>query len=887
MLIPLVTLGAVQYRTADRQVETTGRIEAQAAELATLIQLSGAVMDEAIASTLVELLPELGFSPDSLALLGIDPEATVTLWTTEVDGILDQLDAPDVEAAVGDARALIQTSGVTTGQLTAAFDDVDRLVSDRVNAKIAELERLSAAAGAERVGEAAQVVEAATQASTAARRLIGRYAAIQPGERVVVPMGWLEAVDDIRVRYDLWVEQLEGEIADDPELDQRWQLLRDDPGHRQLFDIYDQISNSYRVDGVDPGVETLEFNFADVTALDLLDLGVSLGRLLSLDTDLRADLDEFATLAFGQLEQEAVAAADAARSQRLQVIWLAAIVGLWIVTLAAGVIAYVARPIRQFGLRVEALRAGDLQSAISERGPAEINLAARALNEALASLRVAEAQAMALAEERLDDPVLELQAPGRLGASLQAEVSRLASSLHDREEFRRRLDHQASRDPLTALANRLAVVERLDSALARTRRASSSVALLVIDIDRFRSLNDAVGQLAGDAVLRTVGQRLTRSTRDGDLAGRLGGDQFVVVAEAVEGLDEALGLADRIRRSMEETITYNGQQLRVGVSIGVAISDDGLTADELLRDADLAVFRGKELGGGRVDVCDEDARARMNQQISTEQAIRQAVANGEFSLWFQPSIRATDGQIHSVEALIRWYRPEHGLVPPDDFIPVAERSGLIIEIDLWVLDEAARHLAAWRAHPVLGQISVAVNISARHLGGGNLCRAVQDVLERHQVEPDRLVIEVTETAALEDLDGTATELRRLRQLGVRAALDDFGTGYMSLAHLRELPFDVLKIDRSFVDELGSDTEHSLVRLISEAGRVMGATITAEGVETETQAEILGELGSDHLQGFLFSPPLDRPALEAALEREPWSPLFPPAAAGSWASPAPS
>jgi diguanylate cyclase (GGDEF)-like protein len=532
----------------------------------------------------------------------------------------------------------------------------------------------------------------------------------------------------------------------------------------------------------------------------------------------------------------------------------------------------VTRPVRRLAVAARALSQGNLDRTLAEEGPKEVRVAATALNEAILSMRQAEAQADALADARLDDPVLSQTAPGPLGASLQAAVSRLATSLADEEDFRHRLAHAAVHDSLTKLANRNAIFRHLDAALARTDRSSTYLALLQIDIDDFKSINELHGHQAGDLVLSTIGQRLVGAIRAGDQAGRLAGDQFVVVAEPIECATDAVRLAERVVERITEPIVAGPATIRVRASVGVGVSRNGLTADELLRDTDLALFKAKSDGKSRIEVCDEELRAQLRHLSGMEQGIRHAIDNDEFVLHYQAAVGATDHRAVSLEALLRWERPDGGRVSPGEFIPVAERSELIVDLDRWVIGRAIAQLADWAGHAVLGSLPVSVNISGRHLGSGTVYHDISGALDEHGVDPSRLILEVTETAVLDDLGRAAAELTRLQALGVQIALDDFGTGYMSLAHLRRLPVDVLKIDRSFVTALEPDhldeAEHSLVRLMVQTGHLLGMKVTAEGVETPLQADRLTALGTDSIQGFLFSRPTDHEAIETLLDGRP-------------------
>ncbi len=443
-------------------------------------------------------------------------------------------------------------------------------------------------------------------------------------------------------------------------------------------------------------------------------------------------------------------------------------------------------------------------------------------------------------------------------------MDRLRESLSEREKYRRRLAHEATHDGLTSLPNRSASMAHLDKALARMERSEGTAAVLFIDLDGFKQVNDLHGHPVGDMVLQKIARRLVNTCRQGDLVGRIGGDEFLVVAEPVSGAGETVVLAERLRASIAEPIEASTGTFLPNASIGIAIADGVLTGEELIRDADLAVYQAKENGKGRIELCNDELRNRLVEEADLEQAIRRAIADDEFELHYQSTIDAVSGSPNSLEALIRWERPGTGMMQPDSFIPFAERSDLIIELDCWVINAGIRQMAAWAEHPILGGMTLAVNVSGRHLLNGDLYHEVSKALERWQVDPTKLTVEVTESALLDDLAAAAQPLEALRRLGVRIAIDDFGTGYTSLAHLRTLPVDILKIDRSFIANLENADDLSLVKLIVDTGHLLGAAITAEGVETDDQASILTTLGSDTLQGYRFSRPLSAPKVEEHL-----------------------
>lgn len=335
-----------------------------------------------------------------------------------------------------------------------------------------------------------------------------------------------------------------------------------------------------------------------------------------------------------------------------------------------------------------------------------------------------------------------------------------------------------------------------------------------------------------------------------------------MIAEGVDGSAEATLIAQRLLRDLARPIELEGATLHVLGSIGIAVTDgsDVLDAESLLRDADLAVYQAKSEGPGRLRLSDDDLRMAKVQRADTEQAIRTALSDDEMALFYQPIVDHT-GEAVGFEALIRWHRPDVGMVNPDEFIPLAERSDLILMVDRWVIDAAAKQVSAWDDAGQFVGLPVSVNISGRHLVSRSFVEDVLTPLQKHSIRPERLIVEITESALLEDLESAASKLEVLRSHGVRVAIDDFGTGFTSLAHLRSLPIDILKIDRSFTNDRSAET---LVQLIIDTGHFLGATITAEGIETVQQATTLIKMGADELQGYLYGRP--KPSYELEDQR---------------------
>ena len=417
--------------------------------------------------------------------------------------------------------------------------------------------------------------------------------------------------------------------------------------------------------------------------------------------------------------------------------------------------------------------------------------------------------------------------------------------------------HRATHDPLTGLPNRSLVLDRLNQALARSDRHGKEVAVLFVDLDRFKVVNDSMGHSIGDEVLIRVADRLKHCTRTAETVGRLSGDEFVVICEQIEA-DEVLEIAERISAAIAEPLSLYGRDTVLTSSIGISMANSATRADDLLRDADVAMYRAKERGRSRVEMFDETMRTRMLNRIETEQALRRAIRAGELTLHYQPTYSlGTDPRV-GVEALVRWPRPDKmTLVPPDHFIPMAEETGLIIPLGAWVLDTACAQLAQWRAtYPGLSDMYVSVNLSGRQFADPDLVPMIADALERAKLPAASLCLEITESVLMDDADTTYETLLELRRLGVQLAIDDFGTGYSSLSYLKRFPVDSVKIDRAFIEGLGVNADDdAIVAGVIGLAHALRLAVVAEGVENDRQLAVLRELGCDVGQGYLFGRPM--------------------------------
>ena len=448
---------------------------------------------------------------------------------------------------------------------------------------------------------------------------------------------------------------------------------------------------------------------------------------------------------------------------------------------------------------------------------------------------------------------------------LQSVADLLASAL-DREHSEARVRHQSLHDALTGLPNRALFYDRIDHAFSRAEREGTSVAVLLLDVDQFKTINDSLGHEAGDDLLIALSARLLDVTRGSDTVARLGGDEFVVLCE-VESEEEAFAIADRIADAWEQPIRVGtGGEVFVSASIGIALAPQHQTAEKMLREADAAMYRAKEGGRGRSEMFDEAMRQVAFERLRTESDLRRAVEREQFRVHYQPIFDVADQRLLGVEALVRWERPGTGIIGPGEFIGLAEETGLIVPLGRWVLDQATAEVSAWRErYPEAGDLCVTVNVSGHQLARPEFVDEVSGALRRSGLEPGQLGLEITESVLMGDVSVSRRTLEALRGLGVRVLLDDFGTGYSSLSRLKGFPVDAIKIDRSFIDGLGAEQQDTaIVSAVVEIAHSLGLEAVAEGVEHPGQLSSLRDLGCRTAQGFLFAAPMPAVELEELL-----------------------
>jgi len=476
---------------------------------------------------------------------------------------------------------------------------------------------------------------------------------------------------------------------------------------------------------------------------------------------------------------------------------------------------------------------------------------------------------------RFNDGPASVFLKDRSGREFPVEISRVVVEQHgspcakafirdvsERHALEEQLSRQALTDSLTGLPNRALLRDRLDTAVARLERAPGIAAVMMLDMDRFKVVNDSLGHDAGDAMLRIVAERIRSAVRAGDTVGRVGGDEFVVVAEDFDDTSEVVSLADQVIKAVSAPLELEGLELHPSASIGIAVTtESSATADKLLRDADLSMYRAKERGGGSAELFDEDLYSRALARLELEGELRRAIEEEQLRVFYQPVV-SFDGGVTGFEALVRWQHPKRGLVPPADFIPLAEETGLVVPLGVWVLKKAAEQVAHWKK-TINPALNLSVNLSSRQLVDPDLPKLVGRILEDSGLPAEALCLELTETALIEDPVSAERCLKDLRGLGIRIGVDDFGTGYSSLIYVRRFPVQVLKLDRLFVAGLGESAEdETIAGSVIHLAHELGLEAVAEGVETLDQLRALDSLGCDLAQGFYWSKP--RPADEIEL-----------------------
>ena len=550
------------------------------------------------------------------------------------------------------------------------------------------------------------------------------------------------------------------------------------------------------------------------------------------------------------------------------------LIGIGIGSLLFGfvVLRSFASPLTRLRLQAERISRGELNAEpIPVAGPSDVRKVTGAINDMASTLSLVEDHMDALALAELNElPKLDAL-PGHVGSTMKASMERVVALTTRLQMSESRLAEEARIDNLTSLPNRFAVLEYLErmlTALAATSRHHGAVhttGVMFLDVDGFKSVNDTHGHAVGDVVLRDIAQRLRGSIRDIDFVARLGGDEFLVIVGEISDADRLVDFGERMIREIEQPYTIGDQLFAVSASVGATMVEIGDEPLSVIERADAAVYQAKRRGRRRVEMFDKELQRSIEHQAELELALRQAIQHGELRMFLQPLADLTTGLPAGAEALVRWERPGVGLVSPNDFIPIAERSGLIFELERWMLEAACRRIAEWRLMGLGEGMRLAVNISGRHLIEGNLIADLDDAIAATGADPNLLEIELTESQLLDDVARASTVLAGVRDRGVKVAIDDFGTGYSSMTYLQKLPVDIVKIDRSFISSATTnDFDSTIVDTVVTLARTLDLDVVAEGIETVEQLAYVINAGVSLGQGFLLARPVPAHEAEAVI-----------------------
>jgi diguanylate cyclase (GGDEF)-like protein len=443
--------------------------------------------------------------------------------------------------------------------------------------------------------------------------------------------------------------------------------------------------------------------------------------------------------------------------------------------------------------------------------------------------------------------------------------------ISERKRVEEQLLHNAFHDELTGLSNRALFMDRLRHAIAQAKRQKQYLfAVLFLDLDRFKVINDSLGHIVGDQLLVAISRRLESCLRRGDLIARLGGDEFAILLEDIGEEHYAIQVAERLQKTLTIPFKLSGHEIVASTSIGIALSTIGYDhPQDLLRDADTAMYHAKGTGKARYQIFDTAMHVRAVALLKLETDLRRALERQEFQLHYQPIVSLSNQNITGFEALVRWYHPERGLIAPNEFIPVAEETGLIVSLGLWVLQEACRQMRQWQEKFTAAKaLTISVNISGKQFSQVDFVTQIQQILQETQLDARYLKLEITESILMDNVESTTTTLLELQALGIQLSMDDFGTGYSSLSYLNRFPVSTLKIDRSFIQSIDVDAEKlEIIRTVVMLAQSLGMDAVAEGVETANQLAPLKDLGCESGQGYFFSKPLNSKTAEKLIETE--------------------
>ncbi|MFK7917152.1 MAG: putative bifunctional diguanylate cyclase/phosphodiesterase [Ilumatobacter sp.] len=584
------------------------------------------------------------------------------------------------------------------------------------------------------------------------------------------------------------------------------------------------------------------------------------------------DLDRFVSSTGDRLSGEIEAWAGAAQNKNRSTLLMLGIVGIASMLFGLIVMRSFTSPLTRLRLQAERVSRGELNAELLPvEGPSDVRKVTGAINDMAGTLSLVENHMDALAQAEMETAPALQELPGHVGAAMRTSVERVVALTTRLKMSESRLAEQARIDNLTGLPNRFAVLEYLEETLASHLAGDSahsierSTGVMFLDVDGFKSVNDMHGHAVGDVVLREIAQRLSRSVRDVDYVARLGGDEFLVVVADVSDASRLVAFGERMIEQIEQPYNIGDQLFAVSASVGITVIEAGDDSMSVIERSDAAVYQAKNRGRRRVEIFDKELQRSIEHQADLELALRQAIQHGELMMFLQPMADLSTGQPCGAEALVRWNRPGVGLVPPSEFIPIAERSGLIFELERWMLEAACRRIAEWKLMGKGAGMRLAVNISGRHLIEGSLIADIDNALAATGADPNLLEIELTESQLLDDVPRASAVLAEVRRRGVKVAIDDFGTGYSSMTYLQKLPVDVVKIDQSFIASATTNSfDSTIVDTIVTIGKALDLEIVAEGIETVAQLAYVIDAGVTHGQGFLMARPMPAHDAEAVI-----------------------
>ncbi len=867
VLVPILGLGVL---AADR-----GLARHHTAETARLVRADAemtAAFSHALAVINLEIDLATGFAVG--AVLGLDPAATeqvlglylespVSASRGEVEAAFDQMeqtmrehglldlggmtDVMATESEVDDALARMVTVGISLEEIQMlrervrlAFSRAVALQVDSLWRRQAELPNSADLTAAIRTSDSVIDLVAATRAEAGVTA------------RVLLPASRTPFLPDTAVEqavahanFQLAVVALERNLA--PSLRQEFESLRS----AEEWIAHDRLLAEMDEGELGPLDLSPTLEGGPKIGMSLQDLDRVLGI-----TEFQSILADFQQTVNTQMVVESVALESAAQSDARQAILLSVSLAVFTIAGAFLTMRSILFPLQQMKERAQQISRGSLQAGKATVMPHDLEAVDAAFDDLTISLRAIERQARLLAKGDVDSAELDRTIPGPLGRSVHGSVEKL-------RQLNSRLDYQANHDALTGLPNRAAILARLDRNLTGSVQARTPSTIMLLDLDGFKQANDSLGHVIGDEVLCRVADRL-RQRATGHLVGRLGGDEFMVIIGEELDEDASQDFARTLLEGFVEPITSSAGTVWLSVCVGVVRTGHSawLTPSEVMQRVDVALYEGKSRGPGSLVLFDQRLHDNVLNQTSLQSRLRLALSNGELELHYQPVI-GVDGAV-GVEALLRWSPEGESPIPPDVFIAAAEQSELIFHIDEWVMDRACQQLVEWTAVPGLADVTVSINISGRHVANYQLPEKLAETMAKYGVQADRLILEVTETELIPSIEQSVGVLSRIRELGVKLAIDDFGTGFASVAHLRRVQFDRIKIDRAFVWALDDPTERSIANLLVSLGVDLKLEVVAEGVETAAQLAWATQAGCTHLQGYFFARPMPASEIEQAI-----------------------